>query len=115
MWKWILTSVAAGNPWEWLTMALGAVVIFGAVFGAGYETAAKQSFRAVSSVAKAQEKQDVKTHAAAVTASRAVTAADLKSDARARTIVQIIHDAPPQKTCEVPTDVIRLLNDAGHY
>lgn len=129
MFKLIWGAVVGGGPTEWAILGLGAVLALGGAFGAGYAVASKGAITSIATVAstagttaaKAQEKHDSGEHVAATAKSGEVKAADAKHDAKNLPVYQAIATASistpdnPKKSCDVPVDVIKDLNEAGHY
>lgn len=117
-----LWSLIAGGNWtEWLALGVVVLGLLGATFGAGYLTATRHDLKiavaATAPAVAAQAKHDKVEHVAAQTKSNEVKAADASHDAKTTKIMQQIVTAAqaPQNSCEVSPDLIKLLNQAGHY
>lgn len=129
MFKLIWGAVVGGGPAEWAILGLGALLALGGAFGAGYAVASKGAITSIATVAstagtvaaKAQEKHDTTEHVAATGKSAEVRTADAGHDAKNLPIYQHIAGistptpSDPQKSCDVSVDVIKDLNEAGHY
>lgn len=129
MFKLIWSAVIGGGPAEWAILGLGAMFALGGAFGAGYAVASGGAITRIATVAstagpaaaKAQEKHDSTEHAAATAKSGEVKQADAAHDAKNLPIYQHIAAASiptpdnPKKSCDVSVDVIKDLNEAGHY
>lgn len=125
MLKILWSAISTGNPYELAAIGLGVLLALGASFGAGYATASHGAIKtlatAASTASKAQEKHDQDEHIAATGKSAEVNAGDAKHDAKNLPVYQAIAAAStptpanPQKSCDVPVDVLKQLNEAGHY
>jgi hypothetical protein len=107
------------SPQAWGGIALAAFLALSGAFGAGYEVASSHAIRieatAAQGAAKAQEVKDAAQHRAAQDTSDIVKKSDTDQGARVITVVKTIHDLEPnpQKSCDVPPDVLKALNTAS--
>lgn len=120
MLKLFWTVIADGNPWEWAALALGVVMILAASFASGALWQAARDVRtavaATPTAVAAQHQHDVKQHGAAVVTDTKVKAADADRDKKFDALLALLiaRSSNPEKTCDMPPDVVQLLNDAAH-
>lgn len=125
MFKLIWGAVVGGGPAEWAILGLGAVLALGGSFAGGALWEANKSVTSIATVAsnaggiaaKAQKDADVKAHDNAVNANVPIKAANTAHDNRVEVIYHniITKEQVPAKNCDLQPDVIKLLNEAGHF
>jgi hypothetical protein len=117
MFKAIFASLIGGGPWEWLALALGVMVLFGGTFAAGAAWQSSRDMKVVASIAptaiKAQHDQDVKQHKAATAANAIIVAHDADADKKLDAVLARLAQIKPDKNCNLPSDAVKALNDAG--
>jgi hypothetical protein len=123
MFRLLLSAVTGAKPLEWAALGLAVTLALGAAFGAGYALASNKAIKTVATVATnaggkaaaAQSDHDKEKHKAATKKSSEVKADDAKAEAKLAEVLAKLDALPrdPQKSCDVPQDVIYLLNEAG--
>lgn len=120
MLKLIWAALVGGGPVEWAALAAAVVLVLAASFASGALWQASRdvqaAVRATPTAVAAQHNHDAQQHAVAVATDTQVRGADTARDKKFDALMTLLiaKSAVPQKTCDMPPDVVQLLNDAAH-